>query len=415
MTPRRRLGSRWVPTGPRAWLWVPLSIYLLTRIVTVIVVSIQQRDQIALPFPNAIIRIPFPQAEAPGYFDAMTNWDGQWYQLIATSGYPHELPRAWDGSVDMSPWAFYPVFPLSTRALMAVTGQSFDVVGTTWAAIVGAVAMVLLFRFVDSAVGRWEACVTVVATSTYVAAPILQASYTESFALLILVICLSLLRDRRYGWLVVALVAMALTRNIVFVMAPVIATHVLVAYRDRVLRPFPRRQQLAVAGTAVLAFLLTWLWPVIVGLSTGIPDAYNQTMAAWRIEALELKLGIWWDFLYLNYGIAGQVLGPLVVIAFTWFMLSRHSWRWGPEIWGWAGAYPAYILLVTTSGPSRMRYALLAWPFALIIAQVLDLPWWRRWRWWLLGLIAVAGMVQQAWYTQNVILITHLDGVVYYP
>ena len=25
-----------------------------------------------------------------------------------------------------------------------------------------------------------------------------------------------------------------------------------------------------------------------------------------------------------------------------------------------------------------MRYALLAWPFALIIAQVLDLPWWRR-------------------------------------
>jgi len=190
VTPRRRLGSRWVPTGPRAWLWVPLSIYLLTRIVTVIVVSIQQRDQIALPFPNAIIRIPFPQAEAPGYFDAMTNWDGQWYQLIATSGYPHELPRAWDGSVDMSPWAFYPVFPLSTRALMAVTGQSFDVVGTTWAAIVGAVAMVLLFRFVDSAVGRWEACVTVVATSTYVAAPILQASYTESFALLILVICL---------------------------------------------------------------------------------------------------------------------------------------------------------------------------------------------------------------------------------
>ena len=83
-----------VPTGPRAWLWVPLSIYLLTRIVTVIVVSIQQRDQIALPFPNAIIRIPFPQAEAPGYFDAMTNWDGQWYQLIATSGY---LARACRG------------------------------------------------------------------------------------------------------------------------------------------------------------------------------------------------------------------------------------------------------------------------------------------------------------------------------
>ena len=79
-----------------------------------------------------------------------------------------------------------------------------------------------------------------------------------------------------------------------------------------------------------------WLWPVIVGLSTGIPDAYN---GRWRLggsRRARLKIGIWWDFLYLNYGIAGQVLGPLVVIAFTWFMLSRHSWRWGPEIWGWA-------------------------------------------------------------------------------
>ena len=108
------------------------------------------------------------------------------------------------------------------------------------------------------------------------------------------------------------------------------------------------------------------------------------------------------------------MLGPLVVIAFTWFMLSRHSWRWGPEIWGWAGAYPAYILLSDheRTVADALRPAGLALRAdhrpgarpALVAA---------RWRWWLLGLIAVAGMVQQAWYTQHVILITHLDGVVY--
>ena len=145
--------------------------------------------------------------------------------------------------------------------------------------------------------------ITVVATSTYVAAPILQASYTESFALLILVICLSLLRDRRYGWLVLALVAMALTRNIVFVMAPVIATHGIVAYRDRVLRPFPRRQQLAVAGTAVLAFLLAPKTGPVVLLFAGF---MGLTFLSWNwLPLLPMFL------VYLISGVAETNRAPL--------------------------------------------------------------------------------------------------------
>lgn len=394
---------------------MPLGAYALTRLVTFLVVSLQQRDQIALPFPNSYIRIFFPQAQAPGYFSAMTNWDGQWYELIATGGYPSTLPRAWDGSVDMNQWAYFPIFPLSSRVWMDLTHLPFDVVGPLWATLVGAVAIVLLFRFVDETVGRWAAVVTTVAMCTYVAAPIFQAAYTESFALLFVVLSLKLLRARRYGWLALSLLALALTRNVVLVFAPVLIVHGIVAYRARFRTPFPRPQQVAVAVLAVYAAALTWLWPTVAGIVTGVPNAYNQTMAAWRIDALEIKLGIWWDFLYTNYGLVGQVLGVVGALAFAGFMVSRPALRWGPEIWAWAGAYPAYLILVTTSGPSRMRYALLAWPFALIIAWFIDLPWWRRWRWWLLGAIAVAGLLQQAWYTDNVLLITHLDGVVYYP
>jgi hypothetical protein len=410
-----RCGGRIVPRGARAWLWFPLAIYTLTRLVTFVVVSIQQRDQIALPFTNPIIRIPFPQPESPGYLDAMTNWDGQWYELIATSGYPHELPRAWDGTVDMNPWAFYPVFPMSSRGIMSVTGLPFDVVGPLWAMVVGALAVVLLFRLVDEAVGRWEACVVVVATSSYVAAPIFQAAYTESFALLIVVLVMMALRARRYAWAAVALVALALTRNIVIAMAPVVLAHGIVAYRDRFRIRFPRGRQIVVAGLALLAVALTWLWPLIVGASTGIPDAYNQTMAAWRIQATQIKIAFWWNFLYVNYGLLGQALGAAFVIFFAWFMVTPRAWRWGPEIWAWAGAYPAYIVLVTTTGPSRLRYLLLAWPFALLIAWALDRAWLRRWRWWLLIGVALVGMAQQAFYTGNYLLITHLDGVVYYP
>ena len=49
--------------------------------------------------------------------------------------------------------------------------------------------MVLLFRLVDRAVGRWEAIVAVVGLCTFISRrPILQATYTESLAILLVVV-----------------------------------------------------------------------------------------------------------------------------------------------------------------------------------------------------------------------------------
>ena len=45
---------------------------------------------------------------------------------------------------------------------MRVTGGDFYVVGGVTAIVIGAAAMLLLFRLVDRAVGRWEAVVAVV-------------------------------------------------------------------------------------------------------------------------------------------------------------------------------------------------------------------------------------------------------------
>ena len=124
-----------------------------------------------------------------------------------------------------NPWAFYPVFPMLTRALMWLTRGDFYVVGSTVSLVVGAVAVVLMFRLVDDAVGRWSAITATVLVSSYVAAPVLQTSYTESCALLAVVLVLSALRSRRYGWTLAALVLLALTRNIVLAMAPAILAH----------------------------------------------------------------------------------------------------------------------------------------------------------------------------------------------
>ena len=111
-------------------------------------------------------------------------------------------------------------------------------------------------------------------------------------------------------------------------------------------------------------------------------------------------------------GVVGQGLGILAVAAFTWFMLSRHSWRWGLEIWGWAGAYPGYILLVTSTTPSRVRYALLAFPMTLIIAWFL-LRWWSRWRYWILAAIVVIGAFQMWWWLEHYLIIKNLADDLY--
>ena len=112
-------------------------------------------------------------------------------------GYPNPLPLDDLGQVDMNAWAFFPLYPMIVGALTRVTGGSFYVVGGITAMVIGAVAIYLLFRFVDRAVGRWEAIVAVVGVCTFISAPILQATYTESLALLLVVVNLMLIRARK--------------------------------------------------------------------------------------------------------------------------------------------------------------------------------------------------------------------------
>ncbi len=75
----------------------------------------------------------------------------------------------------MNPWAFFPVFPITVRAIMKATGLPFDVVGPVLSTLIGFAAMFLLFKLVDQAVGRWEAIVAVVATCFYIASPAFSA------------------------------------------------------------------------------------------------------------------------------------------------------------------------------------------------------------------------------------------------
>lgn len=393
-------------------MWFPFAVYAVSRVWVLIAGTVHAKTQMELPIGIEHIRIAYPMPADPGYWAAMTNWDGQWYRIIAEEGYPRVLPRYADGTVDMNPWAFFPVFPFAVRAIMTVTGLPFIYVAPALSLVVGFFAMHLLFKLVDEAVGRFEAIVAVVATSFFIASPVFSASYTESTALLIIVGILLLLRRRQYGWVVSLLLVLSLTRNVVIAMVPVIIAHAVVRWRTGDEGERPVRLRIGLGLMAAYAGLLTFLWPTIVGLVTGVDGAYEQTMQAWRIET-KLKLYMWWALLNDYWGVLGQVLGVVAVAAFTWFMLSRHSWRWGPEIWGWAGAYPAYIILVTSTTPSRLRYAILAFPMTLIIAWFIQLRPWREWRWWVLVSIVIVGAAQMWWWTEHYLIIANLTDDLY--
>jgi hypothetical protein len=68
---------------------------------------------------------------------------------------------------------------------------------------------------------------------------------------------------------------------------------------------------------------------------------------------------------------------------------------------------------VTSTTPSRVRYALLAFPMTLVIAWFLKLRWWRRYRYWLLGLIVVIGAAQMWWWTEHYLVIENLTDDLY--
>ena len=410
---RAELDAAATPWWRRFEVWFPLAVYAATRVFTVVVVLICQRAQIALPAPNGILRIMYPTDEAPGYWVVMGNWDGQWYQQIADAGYPNPLPLDDLGQVDMNAWAFFPLYPMIVGALTKLTGGGFYVVGGITAMVIGAVAVYLLFRLVDRAVGRWEAVVAVVGVCTFISAPILQATYTESLALLLVIVNLMLIRARRYWWTAVALVLLALTRNVVIAMVPVLLAHAFVRWRTE-RDGFRMRDKILLGALVVEAAGLTFLWPAVIGAVTKNPAGYADTMQAWKIGT-DIKLSSWWNYLDFAYGWWGIAAGIAIVAFFGWFMLSKRSWRWGPELWGWAGAYPAYQLLVTNTGPSRLRYALLAFPFALFIAWFLRLKWWRRWEVWGLVGVALLGLGQQVWWIQNYLIVSHLDGPIYFP
>jgi hypothetical protein len=343
-------------------VWFPLLAYALTRALDAVFLVLAGRNQVAMTGVDPNYHLVFPSPADPGYGVVATNWDGQWYRLIAEQGYPLQLPVDAQGHVVMNSWAFFPLFPVTSGLISRVTGLDFTVVAPLLNVALGAVAVLVMYRLLSRSLNRFAASATVLVTCAFMSAPAMQLSYTEGLALLLVCLSLLLLRSRHYGWFAVAAVALSLTRPIALALVPVVAAHWLARRRD------PDDVTFGAERTRV-ALLVPWcvavtgLWPVIAALATGNLFAYPQTMAAWKVYGQNIPIGSWFGREIRDHGVVLGLLMCLVLPALVVYVVRRPAARaWGPEVRTWAWAYPAYLFAVTAPGPSIVRYLLLAFP-----------------------------------------------------
>ncbi|MGN8050689.1 hypothetical protein ACTJKO_13480 [Curtobacterium sp. 22159] len=381
---RWRARYRLVPWWARTTI-----VYVLARIVTAVMLSAFASVQAANSFT----------AQHPGLLSFSSIWDGAWYRVIATAGYPSTLPVDTAGHVTENAWAFMPAYPFLVRGLMIVTGASFEFVAVSVSLLFGwGAALVfrrLTGRFLDPSRATF-------ATVLFCVAPVsvmFQVAYAESMGVFLLLVALLLLLDRRWWAMLPVVLLLGMTRptGLAFALLIVLFLGAWVVRPSwvREASPLTVRRSVPPAVVAVVSALVGLAWPVIAWAATGVPKAYTDTELAWRSSYIGWKelvpfapwvQGFGWWFRQP----AGAILLAVVVVGFAAFVFMPAARRIGLELRLWAVAYAVYLLAVFFPQSSTWRILL---PMAPLLG-VVALPRSRVYR---VALVVVCLAAQWAW------------------
>ena len=396
-------------------IWLPLTIFVLTRIYGFVVIAIAARQQIALPSPLHPGIYQFSaHPDSPGYLGLITNWDGQWYERVATNGY--HRPAAGDphGKDALWAFAFLPVFPTIVGAMMTVTGLGFAVCVTVVNLVAGGAAMVVMFALVERTAGRFAAFVAVLFTCCFVAAPLFQAAYSESISLLLVCTVLLLVARRNYGWAIVAVVLLSLTRLVTPPLALVVIVHALVRWRGRAKDPIRRGEIIAMAVLAVVSAASVSLWSSITNVITSGVKATGADRGSVSNAVIVGRFG-WFTNASEHIGWIGVVGLAVLVVLFLVLALSAVTRTWGVEVRTWFAIYPIFLLFVAGVHAGMFRYLLLAFPLALLMIGSPEPGTIPRKRAWLVVTVCVISLALQVPWVSHALVVTPLAGKPWLP
>ncbi|HKJ11286.1 MAG TPA: hypothetical protein VJ976_02730, partial [Ornithinimicrobium sp.] len=277
------------------------------------------------------------------------------------------LPVDSIGEVRQNEWAFYPLFPVLARGLMAVTGWPFAVAATVLATALGYGAALVIAGLLRERVGAPGALAAVALLGAFPAAPVLQVAYSESLALLLLGSGFWLLLRNR--WLLAAAVVLltGLARPIALPLGLVAVAAVVRRWRSGAGDTPDVPECLSMVAAVTACGVSGLLWPALAWVGTGRIDAYPVTMSAWRGgEAVVPFL----PTLEVSRLVLGDTLGPWLLAAAAVALLMAVLGPWaaglGLELRTWSLAYPLYLAAVLDPWTSIYRYLLLLFPLFVV-------------------------------------------------
>ncbi len=328
-------------------------------------------------------------------------WDGQWYWLVGTAGYPSTLPLDAAGNVTQNAWAFMPLYPALSRALSVVVG-SYPLAAVLVALVAGYTACLALFHLLWLRIDRVSAMWAVALFAAGPLGALFQMGYAESLFLTWLLFALWALLRRSFLWLYLLIPLMGYTRPGVLAFALLLGLYGIHRWLRRRDDPLPGREIVHIVALGALATLVGFSWQVIATIVTGDPSAYMDTELSWRqswtgesesafvpFSGFIHAAAIWFRLWGLPEVLGYVALGVLVIAAGL-MLFQRHVRRLGPEIRLWTASYLIYLLAVFFPQSSLFRLLL---PLAPLYGA-LALPRSTTWR---VGML-VAGLALQAWW-----------------
>lgn len=337
------------------------------------------------------------------------SWDGQWYWLVGTQGYPSVLPRGEDGAVTQNAWAFMPLYPFLSRALSMLV-VSYPLAAVLLALVAGYAACLVLYRMLRERIDPVAAMWAVAFFASGPLAALFQMGYAESLFLVWLFLGIWALMRRRLVWLYPLVVLMGFTRPGVLAFSLLLALYGIVRWLRRRVDPLPAREVVHIVCAGLLAAAVGLSWPVIAGLVTGDPSAYMDTELSWRrgwigdAHAGFVPFGGFWQATAIwarvwqippvaaYAGLAVIVAG--IAAALVW---GPHVRRLGVEIRLWSAAYLLYLLVVFFPQSSLFRLLV---PLAPLYGA-LALPRNTAWR---VGMLLL-GLVGQWWWIHDMLAV----------
>ena len=352
------LADRAIEARALGW-WGPLAVLAGTRVFTWLVVLYEAPSQVSLSHGSAGgLYIHTSTPAGPAYWEVAGNWDGQWYELIATEGYEPQSADVTPSERDHT-WAFPPLFPYSVRALTSLVSLDFTVAASILNIILAYIGLVLLFRLLHPRGGRFLGMAGVLTTSCFISAPLFQFAYSESMAFALLMASLLSLQSRRYAVALIAVELLALTRAITPPLSIVAAALLWSTFRDLHVRN-PTRDRIWLSIVAVAAFTGVWTWPAIARLMGSSGGA-----AAARADVSKRGLG-WLSHLSSTLGWLGVAFVVLVVLILALTAASRWTSDWGLVSRTWLWSYPGFLMVAAGFHSGIFRYLLLCPPLGLL-------------------------------------------------